>query len=309
MKNTNQSARQAVRTYSSITRVVAAVIAMMLIMVASTFAAVHSDAPSGLPFAVASYAAATTTSMPLNGAELKLENSSPKDGSKNMPMENVGIKLYFSENVTDDSVWEVNQKAFSFQDKKGKKIKTTAYRDPKKKDTNYILVTASPKGNKLASNSKYKLVIDKGILGKDGAMLEADKVIDFQTINMEGTTKVNMFMMVGMVAIVIGLNAFTSWRKKRKEAEAGDVPEEKEKKVDVYKMAKEQGITVEEASAILEKERAKKAKKREKALKAAEQAKRDAAKNAATQATQAKQLERPKQVYRVSKKQPIKKSK
>ncbi|MDR3305614.1 MAG: hypothetical protein LBS85_06295, partial [Clostridiales Family XIII bacterium] len=94
-----------------------------------------------LAAAVPVFAAAA---VPTSGAagSLELTNSSPANGSTRMPVENVGIKLYFSGNVTSPDVWANNQTCFSLTDDKGKEVPISAYQG--EKENNYILVIAEP---------------------------------------------------------------------------------------------------------------------------------------------------------------------
>ena len=71
---------------------------------------------------------------------LNFIGSSPTDGGTNVPIENVGVKLFFDNNVTDYSVWTANSTAFTLTDPDGNKVEYDAYPGQKVGEEGYILV-------------------------------------------------------------------------------------------------------------------------------------------------------------------------
>lgn len=195
---------------------------------------------------------------------LNLVKSIPKENDKNVPVDTVGIKLYFDGDVTSESVRDINSKCFTFANAKKKEtIETTAYFD--KRDSGYILVIAQKKDKKgaevsLTQDSEYTLTISGGLMAADGRVIGEDQVIHFRTLDASGNTRVYMLLMVGMIVAMIAISFISKRRKAKAEAEASGV-----KPVNPYKMAREKGITVQEALVLIEKEK----QKREKRLKAA----------------------------------------
>ena len=52
---------------------------------------------------------------------LTIKETYPKDGSTGASIENLGVKLYFSEDLTDKKVAELNKGAFQLYDSEGEK--------------------------------------------------------------------------------------------------------------------------------------------------------------------------------------------
>jgi hypothetical protein len=199
-----------------------------------------------------------------NGAPLVLERSFPYEDYDHAPVDTVGIKLYFDGDVTDESIRDINNAKgmFEFSGGKTEKITTKAYFN--KKDNGYILVTATKTkdGNAISlnPNSRYKLTISGKLTSADGRILGEDKVVDFRTVDTSGNTQVYMLLMVAMVAGMILMTFVSNRRKARAKAIIAN-----SKPANPYKLAKEKGITLEEALAIAEKDKL----RREKLLKTA----------------------------------------
>jgi opacity protein-like surface antigen len=220
------------------------------------------------------FAAAVTTSseFPVSAenkgatpGKLNLIENFPEKNNDHVPVDTVGIKLFFDGDVTAESVRDINgaEDIFKFSGGKNEKLETKAYFD--KKDSGYILVIASKKDDKgndisLEQKSKYKLTISGKLTSADGKVLGDDEVIDFQTVDMSGNTKIYMLLMALMVVGMVGMTFVSNRRKARAKAEA-----EGAKVINPYKLAKEKGITVQEAMRIVEREK----EKREKRLAAA----------------------------------------
>ncbi|MDR0357483.1 MAG: hypothetical protein LBH63_03850, partial [Clostridiales Family XIII bacterium] len=186
---------------------------------------------------------------------LNLIESYPQNEGKHMPVQNVGIKLFFDGNVTAEGVRNNNSKCFKLTDSAGKKIKTEAYYGTKRED--YILVTALPDDGSLQPDSEYALTISEALSSSDSRVLGESKVIRFTTVDTTGNTQVYMILMGVMVAGMIAMTMISNRRKARAEAEAVM----KEGKVNPYKLAKDKGITLQQALAIIEKDKEKRAKR------------------------------------------------
>jgi hypothetical protein len=196
-----------------------------------------------------------------SGVALRLieQESSPQPGTKNLQIQNVGFKLIFDGNVTAESVQDINAKCFTLRDSKDKKIETQVYYGSKRDD--YILVIAVPKDNDgnskmLDSKKSYTLTISGKLQSIDGRTLGEDVKMEYTTVDTDGNTKTYMLLMLVVVAVMIAGTVISTKRKAKAEAEAALV----QKSANPYKLAKEKGITVEQAMARIEKEKQKKAK-------------------------------------------------
>jgi hypothetical protein len=189
------------------------------------------------------------------GAPLKLTESYPQNDDNHMPIQNVGIKLFFDGNVTAENVQKNNSNCFKLTDSNGKIIRTEAYYGTKRND--YILVAVASEEGSLEPKSEYTLTISESLASSDSRTLSGGEVIKFMTVDTTGNTQVYMLLMLVMVAGMIGMTVISNRRKAKAEAEALM----KEGKVNPYKLAKDKGITLQQALAQIEKEKEKKAKR------------------------------------------------
>jgi len=199
----------------------------------------------------------------VGGSSLELVSSSPAGGSTNLQAQNVGIKLYFDGDVTDKSVQSVNEGCFEFTYKSGentKKLPVKAYFETRAEKGQYILAiidTNKMKNNMLANNKAYNLTISGSLTSSDGRTLGKDTVLKFKTVDQSGSTRIYMFLMVGMVGAMI---AMTIFQNKRKEKAAAEVAA-KGGRVNPYKLAKDKKITVKEAMELIERDRKRRMKR------------------------------------------------
>lgn len=187
---------------------------------------------------------------------LELVNISPKDGQTGLQPMGVAIKMTFSENMTEKVTQEANKDCFTVTDTSGKKIKLMPVYDAKKYPNDVWLILKDD----LISNNEYKLVISEDLISSEGNRLGEDLVSEFKIRNTSTDTTVNMVMMVGMMGGMVFFSSMDAKRKMKKEAEE----HLEEETLNPYKIAKEKGISVEEAVKQVEKEKAKAAKKRAK---------------------------------------------
>jgi hypothetical protein len=198
----------------------------------------------------------------VGGTSLTLTSSMPKAGSSDLQAQNVGIKLYFDGDVTDESVQKANADCFKFTYKSGdstKELPVKAYSD-NKGDKGYILAivdTSKLKSSMLANNKAYKLVISGDLTSVDGRTLGAEQELAFKTIDQSGSTTIYMLLMVAMVGAMIGMTIFQN---KRKEKAAAEVAA-KGGKVNPYKLAKDKKISVKEAMELIERDRQRRLKR------------------------------------------------
>ena len=199
------------------------------------------------------------------GGSLNFIKSTPESGGTNVPIENVGIKLFFDGNVTDESVWAANSKAFTLKDPNGKIIDFNAYPGQKVGEEGYILVVADPPRasenmpGQLEQKTVFSLTISADLMSKEGSLLGKDIIVTFETMDVAANSKLSMVIMVLMLVAVMGLMFFTNWRKMKAEAEAAALI-----KANPYRIAKEKSITVDEAKVLIEKAKEKNKKQLEK---------------------------------------------
>jgi hypothetical protein len=198
---------------------------------------------------------------------LKLVNNYPEEGSKASPPTNLGIKLFFDNNVTALELREQNESCFKLWDDEGKSVPLEIlYTET---DPNYILAIAEPEDTKqgLGSDREYRFEITQELQALDGSTLDAPEFITFRTRNTDRDMGVNMALMGVMIVGMLAFSTISMRRQLKKNAAS----EGKEQKVNPYRVAKETGKSVSEVVAQEEK------KKKKDAMKNTSSASKDAA--------------------------------
>lgn len=235
---------------------------------------------------VAAMVVLVTTSFGFAAGGLKVEETSIKDGAKNIQMENLGIKVRFNKSIHFKGNIKANEKFCKLYDSKGKQLPTMILTDDKDPDVLLILLKTAftkeelkkyglkmdKRGSVLDKLSKYSFVVEEGFKAADGSILEKEHKISFKTMDPGESMKYSMGMMLLMVVVMIV--AVKKQAKDNKEEKELDEKKKKEAKVNPYKKARETGKSVEE---IIAKENKRKVKEEAKAAAAAE---RKAAKEA-----------------------------
>ena len=189
---------------------------------------------------------------------LTIENTYPKDGSTGASIENLGVKIHFSENMTEKVVGKANNGCFQLYDDEGRKLPTRVLYNDKVEGEVLVLLDTNNRNIKVEGNTEYALKISRNTTDDAGNTLGADQIIRFKTLNQSVNTMISMGMMVVMFGGIMVISA----RSAKKAAEEV----KKQEKVNPYKESKKTGKSVEE---IVEKDQKKKAKEAEKAAKKA----------------------------------------
>ena len=131
---------------------------------------------------------------------LTIKETYPKDGSTGASIENLGVKLYFSEDLTDKKVAELNKGAFQLYDSEGKKLPTRVlYNDNEEGVVLVLLDTNKDKEVKVEGNAEYTLKISKDVTSDEGNTLGKDQEISFKTLNQGTNTMISMGMIIVLV--------------------------------------------------------------------------------------------------------------
>lgn len=189
-----------------------------------------------------------------SAAGFEVKSTSPKDGETGVPIENIGVKVFFSEEVYSKDNEKENQKACKIIDPDGKEIGSTLLFNEKDKKVALVLVDSKDKDGKavkIQQESDYKLVIDKSFKSAKGEVLGQEYSVTFKTINQSTSMKISMGMMALMVVGII----IASSRAMKKEKK--DENSKKNEKVNPYKVAKQTGKSVEDVVASDKKKKAK----------------------------------------------------
>lgn len=201
-------------------------------------------------------------------ASLTVEKVSPKDGAKNMAMDNMGFKVYFSEDVYSPENKAENVKHARIVDNAGKEIPTLVLFSKKEKNLMMVLADTNNKKLKIKAKSKYTVEIDSDFVSAKGNNLGTTFTSSFETLNPKSSMWISMGMMgVMVVVMVMATKKGLTDENKRKE----DREKKEKEKVNPYKEAKRTGKSVEEIVAKDEKRKQKIAAKDEKKRKKQEE--------------------------------------
>jgi hypothetical protein len=188
---------------------------------------------------------------------LNLISNYPEEGGHSSPPTNLGIKLFFDNNVSARELREQNKTCFKLLDDEGKSVPLEVlYKDA---DPNYILVIAEPEDARagLGSDREYRFEIAQELQALDGSTLDAPEFITFRTRNTAMDTNINMALMGVMVVAMLGFSVISMRRQAKKSAAS----QEKAQKVNPYKVSKETGKSVTDIVAQEDKKKQKASKK------------------------------------------------
>ena len=218
--------------------------------------------------------------VPASAAGLEITNITPKDGATGKQPSNMAIKIRFSEDMTgNETIDAANKGKVTISDPEGKTYDFTIAHSGKYPNELWLVINGS-----LESNTEYTVKIEAGIMSTSGSTTSEGKTLTFKTRNVSTDSTISMVLMFAMM----GLMMFMSSKDMKKSMAETDVNYAlaQAKKLNPYKIAKQKNISLEQAQAYVEKERAKAQKAVDKAN--AERAKAEAAKQAELEAAQAR---------------------
>ena len=192
--------------------------------------------------------------------DLTIVDISPADGSKGYQPANMAVKIRFSEDMMDESAIAANQGKFSIVDPDGtEQPYDIVYNASKYPDELWLVLQ-----NDLEANTEYTVTIQPGIVSSSGSRLAEGLTTNFYTRNTKTDGLVSMGLMLVLMVAMFGMTARSA--KKQQEKEDPRAAEKAlEDSLNPYKLAKQKGISLAEAQAIVEKEKDKLEKKKAKA--------------------------------------------
>ena len=191
---------------------------------------------------------------------LEIVDITPADGSKGYQPANMAVKVRFSEDMMDEAAIAANQDKFSVQDAEGTAQEfDIVYNADKYPDELWLVLK-----NDLQPNSEYTFTVKPGVVSSSGSTLSEGMTTTFRTRNIKTDSLISMGLMLVLMVGMFMMSARSA--KKAQEKEDPRAAERAlEDSLNPYKLAKQKGITLAEAQAIVEKEREKIEKKKAKA--------------------------------------------
>ena len=203
-----------------------------------------------------------------NTGNLKLVSSYPEDGQKNTSIENVGVKLFFSNTINNPETEKHNKNCVKIVNSEtGKKIPIKVLTSSDTDGMMLVLADSTNKKLKLQSNTKYELVISPEFSDDNGNKLGKKETISFTTFNQKMNTLVNTIMMIAMFGgITVIMVKQQKEQAEEKARQQNPARYNKKETFNPYKEAKRTGKSVEE---VIEEEKKRQAKAEKKAAREA----------------------------------------
>jgi len=195
---------------------------------------------------------------------LELTNITPKDGEAGKQITNMAIKMTFNEKMATEENVKANSNCFTVETVDGKVLDFYAVYDEKKYPNDIWLIMEED----LESDTEYVVIISGDLKSVDGHTLGKEIKSSFQTRNTKTDNNISMLLTFGMM----GLMFYTTSKVAKKAQEQQEKEEGVEVELNPYKIAKEKGISVQEAVSYVEKEKAKAEKAAKKKAAKAEKA-------------------------------------
>ena len=189
---------------------------------------------------------------------LELVSSYPENGQNNTSIENLGVKLTFSNPINSEEAKKIDESKFSIVDEEGEQVPIKVLFSDKNDGLVLVVADSNAESGFIAkNNAEYTLTIDAGLVDNDGNELAKAETVTFRTYNQKVNNMVNMGMMFIMFG---GIMVLTLRQNNKKEEE--QVKEEPKEAFNPYREAKRTGKSVEEVMAEQAKKEEKLAKKK-----------------------------------------------
>ena len=191
---------------------------------------------------------------------LEIVDVSPADGSKGYQPSNMAVKIRFSEDMMDEDAIAANAGKFQIEDAEGtEQPYDIVYNADKYPDELWLVLQGD-----LEADSEYTVTIDPGIVSSSGSTLSEGMTTTFFTRNTRTDGLISMGLMVVLMVVMFGTTARAA-RKQQEQEDPKAAEKALEDSLNPYKIAKQKGISVEEAQTLVAKEKEKLDKKKAKA--------------------------------------------
>lgn len=195
---------------------------------------------------------------------LEIVEEYPVDGQKGTSVENVSVKMKFSDPVSGKETQEANNGCFELLDSDGNSLPIKVYYNDE--DPSQVLVlfdTANTENIRIQGNREYTVRISGDFRDDEGDTLGSEKVITFRTLNQKMSNYIYFGLMIVMMGGMILLSTRQARKKAMEDAESGSA--ERDEPFNPYREAKRTGKPLDQVIAEHEKQigrrKAKEAKK------------------------------------------------
>ncbi|MBO4819759.1 MAG: Ig-like domain-containing protein [Firmicutes bacterium] len=211
---------------------------------------------------------------PAPSGTLQIVKTVPDNGEEGKQVTNMAVKIVFDEDVSASANDAANANCITIKDPDGKSYPFTIAHHPKSPNEIWCILEGD-----LVADTEYTVTVSAGVKATSGNTLSSPYTFTFKTRNTKTDTTISMVLTFAMMGIMIFATT-RAQNKKREEDTAkgkGAAALEKQTQTDPYRLAKERGISVEEAQAVIAKEKEKIDKKNASGVKAREKYEADKA--------------------------------
>lgn len=190
---------------------------------------------------------------------LEIMKITPADGESGKQPQNMAVKITFSESMMDEAAILRNKSKFKITDEEGAvQPFEVMYSEIKFPNELWLVLEKT-----LESDTEYKVEIMPGIVSAEGNSLDTPMNTTFKTRNTATDAKISLGLMAVMMVFMFSATSKSAKKAAEKNSfeESGKI---KEENLNPYKIAKLKGISLEDATTYVEKEKAKIAKKEQK---------------------------------------------
>ena len=191
---------------------------------------------------------------PAPAGGLSIVKTVPNDGEEGKQPANMAVKIVFDQDVSSEANDALNAAGITIKDAEGKVQEFQLVHHPKSPNELWCVL----KGD-LVTNTEYTVTVSAGVKATSGDTLASDYVFHFKTRN----TKIDSTISIILTCAMMGIMVFATMRGTNKQKEEntargkGAAPQEKLSQADPYRLAREQGISVDEAKAQIAKAKGK----------------------------------------------------
>ena len=203
---------------------------------------------------------------PNPSAGLQVIKTVPEDGETGKQVSNMAVKIVFNEDVSTEKNDTINTYCINITDPDGNKQAFEIVHHPKAPNELWCILK-----NNLEANTEYTVTVGTGTRATSDNTISVPYTFTFKTRNTKVDSTISIFLTFGMMGIMIF--ATTRAQKKQEDtnnAKSKNAASEKKTQTDPYRLAKEKGISVDEAKAQIAKEKGKLDKKKASTQKARE---------------------------------------
>lgn len=190
---------------------------------------------------------------------LEIVKTVPGHGETGKQPSNVAVKICFNQKMDNVNNDDANAKLITIENPDGEAQEFKIIHHEKYQDEIWCVLT----GSDLKTNTEYKVTVKSGIVSSDGNTLGSDYVFTFKTRNTKLDNGISVGLSIGMmVVMVVATMRSAKKQEEEKNVQKKVVTTEKIAQANPYKLAKAQGISVDEAKALIAKDQAKLDKKK-----------------------------------------------